>query len=120
MKAARTWVCAVGTASVLLVSGCGSSPEDRVYLAFKCSKVATLLERDTQGDIALSNVMPELKELEGRGGSFAQFAMEMGERFQDDVPLYRMTVSGQMAALTNVYESDECEALYQPNNRADQ
>jgi len=99
----------------LLLAGCGSSPEDRVYEAFKCGKVATLLEQERQGDIAFANVMSDVKQLEAAGGSPARFAMEMGERFQDDVPLYRLTVGGQMALLTEVYQSDECQALYTPN-----
>lgn len=98
----------------LLLAGCGSSPEDQLYEAFKCGKVATLLEQDKEGDNALRHVIPQMQQMEAAGGSPGRFALEMNQRFQDDVPLHRMTVDGQMQALFQVYKSDKCQALYKP------
>lgn len=110
----RNLVHAVLALGLLLLAGCGSSPEDRVYEAFTCSKVATLLEKDRKGDIAFAKVIPDLKQLEASGGNPARLAIEMNQRFQDDVPLHRFSVSGQMAVLTEIYLSDDCQALYMP------
>lgn len=99
---------------LLLVAGCGSSPEDELYKSFKCAKVATLLEREKDGDMAMERAIPYMKLMEAEGGSPARLAIEMSERFQDDVPLYRLTVGGQMGLLSDIYKSSECQALYQP------
>lgn len=107
-----------GVMAMLLLSGCGSSAENEVYLAFKCGKVATLMEQERLGDIALANAEPYFKELEAAGENPARLAMKMNERFQDEVPLYRMSVGGQMAALSDVFQSDECQALYKPRATA--
>jgi len=97
---------------LLLLVGCGSSAEDRVYEAFKCSKVATLLEREVDGDIAFAKAIPDLQKMETSGRNPARLAMEMNERFQDDVPLYRYTLNSQMSVLFEIYQSGECQALY--------
>lgn len=104
----------VVAACLLVLAGCGSSPKDKLYEAFKCGKAATLLEREKEGGMALANAEPYMQQMEAEGGSPAQVAMEMNQRFQDDVPLHRMTVSGQMAMLSDIYQSDECQALYKP------
>lgn len=99
---------------LLMLSGCGSSPEDRLYEAFKCGKVATLLEREKDGDMALANATPYMKQMEADGDNPARVAMEMNQRFQDDVPLHRLAIGGQMAMLSDIYQSDECQELYKP------
>lgn len=99
---------------LLMLAGCGGSPEDKVYTAFKCSKVAVLLEREKDGDMAAANAIPHMKEMEAGWKNPALVALEMNQRFQDDVPLYRLTVGSQMALLTKIHQSDECQALYRP------
>lgn len=101
---------------LLMFAGCGSSPQDKLYEAFKCGKVATLLEREKDGDMALANATPYMKQMEADGGNPARVAMEMNQRFQDDVPLYRLAIGGQMAMLSDIYQSDECQELYKPVN----
>lgn len=103
------------TATCLLaLAGCGSSPEEKLYEAFKCGKVATLLEHERDGNMALKNAEPYMRQMKADGGNPAQVAMEMNQRFQDDVPLHRLAIGGQMAMLADIYQSDECQALYQP------
>lgn len=99
-------------AYVLVLSGCWSSPEDKVYEAFKCAKAATLLERPGEGDIAMQKVIPYMKQMEAEGGSLARRAMLMSERFQDDVPLYAMTTDSQVAVLSRIYQSGKCQSFY--------
>ncbi len=101
-------------ACLLVLTGCGSSQEDKLYQAFKCGKAATLLEREREGGMALANAEPYMRQMEAEGRNPGQVAMEMNQRFQDDVPLYRMTVSSQMALLSEIYQSDECQAFYKP------
>lgn len=99
---------------LLVLAGCGSTPEDKLYEAFKCGKVATLLDQEKDGAMALKNATPYMQQMEADGGNPARVAMEMNQRFQDDVPLYRLTVSGQMAMLSKIYQSSQCQALYKP------
>ena len=103
---------ALASSFVLFLSGCGSTPEDRVYEAFKCGKVAFLLEQHGAGDRAMMSVKDELMELEQLGGNPSMMAMEMGARFQDDVPLYRLSLQGQMELLADIYQSSDCQNMY--------
>ena len=64
--------------------------------------------------MAMDHAIPYMKLMEAEGGSPARLAIEMNGRFQDDVPLYRLTVDGQMGLLSDIYKSSECQALYQP------
>ncbi|UGB37248.1 hypothetical protein [Frateuria soli] len=104
----------VGISCMLMLAGCGSSPEDKVYEAFKCGKVATLLEQNKNSDIAMKKAIPYIRQMEKGGGSPARLAMEMSQRFQDDVPLYKLSLDGQMGLLTEIYQSQTCQALYEP------
>lgn len=106
------WI--IMAACLLVLAGCGSSPEEKLYEAFKCGKVATLLEQKKDGAMALKNATPFMQQMEADGGNPGRVAIEMNQRFQDDVPLYRLTVSGQMAMLSEIYHSSKCQALYKP------
>jgi len=108
----------IAATCLLMLAGCGSSPEDKLYEAFKCGKVATLLEHEKDANMALVGAEPYMKQMEAQGGNPAQVAMEMNQRFQDDVPLYRLTPGGQLTMLSNIYQSDECQALYKPASEA--
>lgn len=103
-----TRLAALGAA--LLLAGC-SSADDELYEIFACAKVATLLEREDHAQRAMAKAEPYLRELEG-SGSPARLAMEMGARFQEDVPLYRYSPNQQMQLLAQVHQSSECQAAY--------
>ncbi|WP_236621757.1 hypothetical protein [Luteimonas huabeiensis] len=98
----------------LLLSGCGSSTEDHVYEAFKCAKVATLLEQEEHAEAAMNSALPYMQELEEEGDNPGRLVLQMNQRFQDDVPLYRTTIDGQMVLLYRVYKSNDCQSLYKP------
>lgn len=99
---------------LLMSAGCADSAEDKLYEAFKCSKVATQLGMERDANMAQLNATPHMMAMESSGKSPSLIMMEMGQRFQDDVPLYRLSVGGQMSLLSDVYQSDECQALYRP------
>lgn len=60
----------------------------------------------------MQKVIPYMKQMEAEGGSLARRAMLMSERFQDDVPLYRMTTESQVAVLSRIYHSGKCQSFY--------
>ena len=95
----------------MIVTACGQSPEDRVYEAFKCGKAAMLLEREADAQRAVA-VAESLAAGHVADGSYARYAMELGARFQDDVPLYRLSAGDQLKLLQDIYESGECQAMY--------
>lgn len=99
---------------MLLLTGCGGSAKDRLYEAFKCAKVATLLGEERMADNAMNSVLPYAKELElEAGGEHPGFLMmEMNQLFQDDVPLHRITPDSQVRLINKIYRSSKCQALY--------
>ena len=101
----------IGAVCLLAVAGCSSTPQDKVYEAFKCGKVATLLEQADEGKAAMRSAIPYIKQMDDAGNP-ARMAMELNQKFQDDVPLYQMDVDSQMSLLASIYQSDECQALY--------
>lgn len=107
------WAQSVALMVVLLLSGCDSD-HDKAYEAFKCAKAATLFGRERDGDVAMRNAMPHFKAMASQGGNPARMAMEWGQQFQDEVPLYRLSPGGQMAALSEVYSSKPCQRWYTP------
>lgn len=108
----RQRLCGLCIALALpLLAGCFSSAEDKVYTVFKCAKVATLLGRDQDANAALRNGQAQLGEVQ-TGASQAQYAMLLGQRFQDDVPLYKYQRSTQFEMLLELHGSKTCQALY--------
>lgn len=99
------------TALCGILSGCSESPEDEFYQAFKCAKVASMLEQEAEAELVMRNAAPLASKISGKG-SPARYAMMMGDRFQDDVPLYKYGLSGQIALLRDVYNSSRCQKLY--------
>ncbi len=94
-----------------LAVGCSESPEEQVYQAFKCAKAATMLGEDADAQMAMRNTDHLLSKI-NTGGSPARYGMEMGARFQEEVPLYANGREGQFQLLIEVYESGRCKALY--------
>lgn len=108
----RERLCCLFIAMALpLLAGCFSSTEDRIYTVFKCAKVATLLGREEDADAALRNGQTQLRELQV-AGSQARYAMLLGQRFQDEVPLYNYQRSTQFEMLLELHDSKTCRALY--------
>lgn len=97
--------------ALLLLGGCNSD-QDNAYDAFKCAKAATLFGRERDGDVAMRNAIPHFNAMASDGGNPARMAMEWSQRFQDEVPLYRLNPAGQMAALSEVYSSRQCQRWY--------
>lgn len=100
-------------AAALVTAGCSQSPEDRLYEAFRCGKAATLLERGADAAHAAKKAEADFAQIAGIG-SPAQYMMELGTRFQEEVPLYRMSAGQQLKVLQDIYESDDCQAWYTP------
>ena len=104
--------CLFTAMALPLLAGCFSSTEDKVYTVFKCAKVATLLGREANADAALRNGQAQLGDVQ-TGASQAQYAMWLGQRFQDDVQLYKYPPSSQLSILLEMHGSRACQALYQ-------
>jgi hypothetical protein len=100
--------CVLIAAALPILAGCFSSTEDEIYTVFKCGKVATLLGRDADADTALRKGRAQLGKVQG--GAFD--AMRLGQRFQEDVPLYQYPPSSQFAMLLELYGSKACQSLY--------
>ena len=99
--------------AAIAITGCGQSPEDRIYEAFKCGKAAALLERDEEARRAMDTIEPLAANLV-EGANMARYAMELGQRFQEEVPLYQLSAGDQLTALQEIYQSDDCQAMYVP------
>ena len=90
----------------VFLPGC-SSAEDKVYKAFRCAKVASLLGKDAAAKRAMATVTIEMEKLSTSTGP-TYLGIRMNERFQDDVPLYRYGPRAQAEILTKAFESSEC------------
>ncbi|WP_182342448.1 hypothetical protein [Comamonas koreensis] len=101
---------AVLAISTLVLTGC-SSAEDKVYKAFRCAKVASLLGKDAAAKRAMATVTIEMEKLSTSTGP-TYLGIRMNERFQDDVPLYRYGPRAQAEILTKAFESSECQKYY--------
>ena len=101
---------AVLAISTLVLTGC-SSAEDKVYKAFRCAKVASLLGKDAAAKRAMATVTIEMEKLSTSTGP-TYLGIRMNERFQDDVPLYRYGPRAQAEILTKAFESSECQSYY--------
>lgn len=101
-------------AAVLVLGGCGNCAEDKLYEGFKCARVAQQLGRPSLASNAMQNVREHAKALESGMSSSerARSAMKAGERFQDDVPLHRLSNQGKYELLTEIFESGTCKKLY--------
>ena len=94
----------------VFLPGC-SSAEDKVYKAFRCAKVASLLGKDAAAKRAMATVTIEMEKLSTSTGP-TYLGRRMNERFQDDVPLYRYGPRAQAEILTKAFESSECQSYY--------
>lgn len=100
-------------AGVLLValSGCSKSAEDRAYDIFRCGKAATMLGDRASASNAIAQ-LESIPEIANMSENKARYAMLMGQRFQDDYPLYQYSPGRQLAVLQKIYSSDACLKLY--------
>lgn len=94
------------------LSGCSSKPEDKIYEALKCAKVASMLGRRADADAVTPKVTAIMEQLPRFQGSAAMFMMQMGQRLQEDLDLEGYDIERQMKILTKVYESSKCQELY--------
>ena len=96
--------------STLALTGC-SSTEDKVYKAFRCAKVASLLGNNAAAKTAMSKVTIEMEKLT-TSASPEYIGRKLNERFDEEAPLYRYGPIRRTAALTQAYESSECQSYY--------
>ena len=96
--------------SALILTGC-SSTEDKVYKAFRCAKVASLLGNDAAADRAMSKVILDMEKLT-TSASPGYIARKLNERFDEEAPLYRYGPARRTAVLTQAFESSECQSYY--------
>ena len=94
----------------VFLAGC-SSAEDKVYKAFRCAKVASLLGNNTAAKTAMSKVTIEMEKLT-TSASPEYIGRKLNERFDEEAPLYRYGPIRRTAALTQAYESSECQSYY--------
>ena len=96
--------------STLALTGC-SSTEDKVYKAFRCAKVASLLGNNAAAKTAMSKVTIEMEKLT-TSASPDYIGRKLNERFDEEAPLYRYGPIRRTAVLTQAYESSECQSYY--------
>jgi len=108
--------CALALLMAVVASSC-SSADDEMYQHFRCAKAATLLERETEAQNAMVRSYKAAKTL---GEPNARYFMMLGQRFQDDVPLYKYTAGGQVQLLTSVYKERRCQKMYAPMTREEE
>ena len=94
----------------VFLAGC-SSAEDKVYKAFRCAKVASLLGNNAAAKTAMSKVTIEMEKLT-TSASPEYIGRKLNERFDEEAPLYRYGPIRRTAALTQAYESSECQSYY--------
>ena len=93
--------------SVALI-GCSSS-EDKIYESFKCGRAATLLDRDDLAAIAAEKAKSLLKEVNMSSRDIAL----LGQRFQDEYPLYRYNAKDQLEIIIDLFKSSDCASLFE-------
>lgn len=96
--------------STLALTGC-SSTEDKVYKAFRCAKVASLLGNNAAAKTTMSKVTIEMEKLT-TSASPDYIGRKLNERFDEEAPLYRYGPATRTAVLTKAYESSECQKYY--------
>ena len=96
--------------STLALTGC-SSTEDKVYKAFRCAKVASLLGNNAAAKTAMSKVTIEMEKLT-TSASPDYIGRKLNERFDEEAPLYRYGPATRTAVLTKAFESSECQKYY--------
>lgn len=110
------YLAAAGLAvfAVLSLTACSSEAEDTLYEGFKCSRVASQLGRAKDADNAMENVREAALEVEKSvpPDQRARHAMRATERFQDDVPLHKLSTAGKRELLSSIYGSSTCQRLY--------
>ena len=94
------------------LSGCSSKPEDKIYEALKCAKVASMLGQKADANAVTPKLEAIMQDLPPLQGSQAMFMMQLGQRFQEDMDLEGHGIERQMKILTKVYESSKCQELY--------
>ena len=94
----------------VFLAGC-SSAEDKVYKAFRCAKVASLLGNNAAAKTAMSKVTIEMEKLT-TSASPEYIGRKLNERFDEEAPLYRYGPIRRTAVLTQAYESSECQSYY--------
>ncbi len=109
-KSGSIGMIAVLAIGVLALTGC-SSTEDKVYKAFRCAKVASLLGSDSAAKRAMSKVTIEMEKLT-TSASPEYIGRKLNERFDEEAPLYRYGPARRTAVLTKAYESTECQSYY--------
>lgn len=96
--------------SALALTGC-SSTEDKVYKAFRCAKVASLLGNNAAAKTAMSKVTIDMEKLT-TSASPDYIGRKLNERFDEEAPLYRYGPATRTAVLTKAFESSECQKYY--------
>lgn len=109
-KCGSIGMIAVAAISAMALTGC-SSTEDKVYKAFRCAKVASLLGSDSAAKRAMSKVTIEMEKLT-TSASPEYIGRKLNERFDEEAPLYRYGPARRTAVLTKAYESSECQKYY--------
>lgn len=108
--------CSLALLMAVVASSC-SSADDETYQHFRCAKAATLLERETE---AQNDMVRSYKAAKTLGEPNARYFMMLGQRFQDDVPLYKYTAGGPVQLLTSVYKERRCQKMYAPMMREEE
>lgn len=114
VRAAAILTKVLPLAAIAALAGCGNSAEDKLYEGFKCSRVASQLGSSTAAANAMENVREYALDLDKSvpPDQRARHAMRATERFQDDVPLHKLSNQGKRELLTSIYQSSTCQELY--------
>lgn len=105
----RARAAALTLVSVAAITGC-SSAEDKVYDAYKCSRIAAIVGQADKARAAAAKGEPYMKDLKTSG---SWFEMRLMTRFTDDLELHRLSPVGQVKKLQGTFESGICQKLYE-------
>ncbi len=90
------------------LAGC-SNADSKIYDAFKCGKVARMLGRNADAEAASKKAEPYFKEIKQRP---SYYALQLSEKFTDDLELHRYSGMGAMKVISDTYKSSTCQKLY--------
>ena len=102
---------ATGLLVVACTAGC-SGTEGKIYDAYKCGRVATMLGRGQDAVNSALKIKPYLDEMEKQNVNQSQYMLGLDTKFTDDLALYKLSPAGGAKAVMDTYQSSTCQTLY--------
>jgi hypothetical protein len=97
--------------SCLAFIGCKFN-RDPAYEAYKCAKVANYIGDKLGSKAAILSFAREMEKSGTTAGNSARISMEMNDRFQEDLQLYKYSPAGQFNVIAAEHSSKTCINFY--------